>query len=308
MLDTVASAENVRSIPGTNKLLVLWRAIESAEHRGLWQAAGYAERMTSQMLMGESRLSDVVERRQAFGWIAHRELGVSLTRIGRWLGRDHSTVHYGLSTTNKRVLDGGRVTLWIDAIVRAIRGPHVDFRSVGMTDLFLTYEGSGKFQCAGRLDLKLAAEKLETGEKVKVRLISPRSVKGNNHFHRVIRLAHMNQRGGPYFEQWEKLKAWLLVQAGHCTVMEFDGDAIDAQVVVWLRSVSENLFFQHSYDHDAKFGKWRVYKPKSVSFKACDREEFQPVQQAVYDIIETTICPGVKIDDLRDAAEKEAAA
>lgn len=306
MLDTVASAENVRSIPGTNKLLVLWRAIESAEHRGLWQAAGYAERMTSQMLMGESRIADVVERRQAFGWIAHRELGVSLTRIGRWLGRDHSTIHHGIAATHKRILDGQRVTAWIDAIMRALGG-ELSLRATGMTELYLTYEGGGKFQCAGRLDLKLSNDALEVGEKVKMRLISPRSLKGNNHFHRVIQLAHMNQRGGPYFEQWEKLKAWLLVQAGHCTVMEFDGDAIDAQVVVWLRSVSENLFFAHSYEGDRKHGVWRVYRPKSISFKACDREEFGPVQQAVYEIIETTICPGTKIDDLKQASMEQAA-
>ena len=49
-----------------------------------------------QCIIGPGRLPSMVKERHAIMWVARRFTRKSLPEIGRWLGRDHSTVHHGI--------------------------------------------------------------------------------------------------------------------------------------------------------------------------------------------------------------------
>lgn len=52
-------------------------------------------------LRGRGRTADISRARQAFMLAAH-EAGFSLSAIGRFLGRDHTSVRFGIAAAKKR--------------------------------------------------------------------------------------------------------------------------------------------------------------------------------------------------------------
>lgn len=63
---------------------------------GVVEACAAEWGVTRQQLLGEGRTGAVLQARQAAMTLAHRLLGYSLPRIGRLVGRDHTTVLHGI--------------------------------------------------------------------------------------------------------------------------------------------------------------------------------------------------------------------
>lgn len=107
-------------------------------------------------------------------------------------------------------------------------------------------------------------------------------------------------------EDAEHLRAYLLVKARHFDKMDVKCKSTDA---LGLKTQLEFVIREfcdgkppliHAYPWGV-----RVFKPRSISYAAADRKVFQAVSETVFEIIETAI--GVKIDELRREAQKEAA-
>lgn len=163
-------------------------------------------------------------------------------------------------------------------------------------DLRLTYVGGGRLQARGKLDLELLEREFEAGEVLRVKAGKMRSVKQNDFFHALIQAAFANQNGGPSMANWEQLKAWLLIEAGHCDEHRIDVrgmSAAQAGIVAGgmakvLRTKIETC--QVTYDRGTHEVIMRF--AKSVSFRAADRETMGEIVDRVVAIICTTIMPG----------------
>ena len=67
-----------------------------------------------------SRKGYLARPRQIFCWIAHRKLARSLSTIGKYIGRDHTTVLHGVRRVDRAIWDNdGR---FIDIIAEAMKG------------------------------------------------------------------------------------------------------------------------------------------------------------------------------------------
>lgn len=167
-----------------------------------------------------------------------------------------------------------------------------------MIELNVIHDGHGRFSPASHVDWKTAEEQLEVGEKLLARLVRPRSSPENRLFHGAIKSAWDNQRGGPLFTEreggWERLRAWLLCEAGWCIMHEFEPGAITRPVVAVLKELHPTAFWTECCD-----GGWiRLRVPKSIAYRVCKSDEFQPVKRKVFDLLCNVICPGTTPEEL----------
>lgn len=159
-----------------------------------------------------------------------------------------------------------------------------------MIELGLIYQGLGHFVAAAKHDTVTAEAQLETGDRVRARLTRPRSIEQHRWTFSLFQAAFDNQRGGPKVENWEQLRKWLLIQAGHCDVMAFEPGALTPHVAQWLRGK-----FGIEFTHDRKWIYAKV--AKSISFRAVDSDEMTRIANAVVDVICEVIVPGTSRAD-----------
>lgn len=171
-----------------------------------------------------------------------------------------------------------------------------------MIDLRLTYEGQGIFRTAFKLDFELASSEFNQGDRVRAQVTKPRSVRQNAYFHALVQKAHENQRGGPHFETWEHMKAWLLIRCGWCEEKRFAPHSMTPEVAAWLRQQFEFLAFSV----DTHTSEIIVRTAKSISFKACPADKMGEIMDKSLAIICTEIVPGVDPETIFNMA-KEAA-
>lgn len=167
-----------------------------------------------------------------------------------------------------------------------------------MIEMNLKHEGAGRFSPASHVDWKMAVEELEEGETLLARLVRPRSNPENRLFFGAIKSAWDNQRGGPMFTEeeggWERLRAWLLCEAGWCDLHKFDPGSISKEAVQVLKQRDQSAFWTVV----AETGEIRVRFPKSISFKLCKSDEFQLVKRKVFDLLCNVVCPGTTPEEL----------
>lgn len=71
-------------------------------------------------VMSERRYRSFSVPRQVIYWLAHRDMGYSLTRIGTFMHRDHSTVMHGILKVDQALRQGDR--RYTDIIAEAMKG------------------------------------------------------------------------------------------------------------------------------------------------------------------------------------------
>ncbi len=106
----------------------------------------------------------------------------------------------------------------------------------------------------------------------------------------------------------EHLRAWLLIQAGHCNVI---GQSLTAEADIFRVADFTERLMTDIRKHGS-FGFVEVVSrkslavryPKSISYRDLSQTDFQPIASKVFDIIEAEI--GVPVDQL--VREHEAAA
>ena len=161
---------------------------------------------------------------------------------------------------------------------------------VAMIELQLIHEGGGRFRTATRLDLALATEHFGQGEIVEAKVGKKRSMRQHRWFFAMVKLAFDNQTTGPHFDDEERLRKWLLIQAGHCDVKRFEPNSITPAVAQWLRETYGDIDFTHDC-------KWIYAKTaKSMSFKAVGAEMGE-IANKVIDVIMAEIVPGSTMAD-----------
>ena len=107
-------------------------------------------------------------------------------------------------------------------------------------------------------------------------------------------------------EDAEHLRAYLLVKAKHYDSLDVrckNSDAIGLrmQLDAVIRQFCDGKPpLMHAYPWGV-----RTFKPRSLAYAKCDRKTFNAVSERVYELIEAAI--GVKVDDLRREAQREAA-
>lgn len=176
-----------------------------------------------------------------------------------------------------------------------------------MLELQLIYEGNGRFRTATKLDLQLAHERFGQGEVIEAKVSKLRSRKQHRFFFAgLVKAAFDNQSAGPHFADQERLRKWLLIQAGHCNVQQFEPGAMTAAVAQWLRATYDDIDFTHD-------GRWIYAKTaKSISIygpTAIGGAEMTEIANRVVEIIMAEIVPGSLRSDwepfLREANDSE---
>lgn len=147
----------------------------------------------------------------------------------------------------------------------------------------------GRLVPATRTDFERLSSAFDVGTVLNAKLTKRRSVPQNSYFHAVVRRAFANRVGGPSAELCpteEHLKHWLLIEAGHCSVDQFEPEAMTPAVAAWMRRRDPTVQFFIS-GH-------RIYARTalSIAFRACGPQVFGDVVNRVLDIIVDTIVPG----------------
>lgn len=159
---------------------------------------------------------------------------------------------------------------------------------MAMADLIinLVYEGNGRFRTASKADLVVASDRFGQGEIIVGRVGKPRSQRQHNWFFAMISAAFENQTSGPLFDDAERLRKWLLIQAGHCDVKRFPPLAMSKDVAAWLKATRDDIDFSTD-------GEWIYAKTaKSISRKSCSGTELSELADKIIDIICEKLVPG----------------
>ena len=169
----------------------------------------------------------------------------------------------------------------------------------------LMYSSESGLVPARRCDADLLAG-LKPG-KYRAKLTKPRNPLVHRLYFAVIAAAalHWPEKTEPEPEGDEKLlRAWLQCKAGYSEKRDYDPGAVDGAIwlIEHLRSDGKYAFIKQ-IDTD-EGGKFRVYVPQSIQYEELDENQFRPIKEAVFEIVEEVI--GVAADQL--LKETEAAA
>lgn len=171
-----------------------------------------------------------------------------------------------------------------------------------MLELHLKHEGDGRFTPQTRDDWRKACEELEPGEVLLARIVHIRSMPEHRLFFGAIRSAWDNQRGGPLFIEaeggWERLRAWLLCEAGHCETITFDHGTMSESAALRLKRRDTGNGVHSFWSVRQSTGTITCKTPLSVSHKLCKHEDFQPVKDRVFELLCNVICPGTTPEEL----------
>ena len=173
-----------------------------------------------------------------------------------------------------------------------------------MIDLEVKHEGDGRFVVTSRQDWETAKEEIPVGEVLRAQFTRRRSSPENRLLHGAIKSAYDNQRGGPLYGDeeggWLKLRAWLLVEAGHCHTYEFPDGALDKRAVIALKA-RDNAEGIHSFwTLKQSTGAITCKTPRTIRFSVVSHHDFQPVKTEILRLLTEIICPGTTPEQLME--------
>lgn len=106
-------------------------------------------------------------------------------------------------------------------------------------------------------------------------------------------------------EDAEHLRSYLLIKARHFKKLDLHCDNPDAiSLEDQLRTIIETVADKPPLIHTFEWGV-RLYWPDSISYAAADRQKFNAICEAVFQIISTKL--GVSVEALKREAELEPA-
>lgn len=169
-----------------------------------------------------------------------------------------------------------------------------------MIEARLRYEGNGRFSPGSHDDFVLVCSQFKQGEIVVARFVRERSSRENRLFHGAIKSAYDNQRGGPLFSEeeggWLKLRAWLLCEAGHCDLHQFEPGAVTEPVIKVLKELHPTAFWSVG----RLTGVIRLRIPKTIRFAVLKHPDFQPVKDKVMELLCNVVVPGTTPEELME--------
>jgi hypothetical protein len=160
-----------------------------------------------------------------------------------------------------------------------------------------------------------ALKKLPVGTWLNGRITQPRNPKTHRLYFKVIALAcamwpdDLEPFGPDQAKDEDLLRAWLQCKAQYCHWWDFSPENYQAVIGLMKDIRGENKFcFVRPINlrlDDGEFAnRLRVYVPDSIEYEKLGEEEFRPIKESVFEIIQMVL--GVTIEDLLKAA-KEAA-
>lgn len=158
----------------------------------------------------------------------------------------------------------------------------------------LRYDGNGRFYTLSRHDHEIAQEQLRQGDVFNAELTRPRSVSQTRAFHALMEEAFDNQSAGPSFETWRHLKAWVLIQLGHCEKWTFAPGSMTAEVANVLRQ-------KFDFVDVARNSKGEIILrfAKSVAHNEVDADKMTKLFDGAISVIAREIMPGMDEEELR---------
>ncbi len=169
-------------------------------------------------------------------------------------------------------------------------------------------KGAAPYRDGDRLIWRDFLDHLQPGTCFKVTLTLPRYLIDHKRFFGIVNKAFENNRSNIPFADPEHLRAWLLCEAGHCAPFEVPADAARVMGANGYADFLCRLMYQaaarkHAFaEVDEARGVVTIKMPHSVSWARLDQRAFAPIRDACYEIIETRIVPGVKVQDLFSSA------
>lgn len=174
-----------------------------------------------------------------------------------------------------------------------------------MLDLRLRYQGNGRFQAVTKRDLE-TADKIAVGDAVRARISQPRSLPQNSLLHALCEAAWENhQEGCPpppdTVPTWRHMKAWLLIEAGHCDVKIFEKGEMAPDVARYLRQQFDTMAFTLN----RKTG--QVLMKTARRTRDLSKDDMGELIDRVMGIISSKVVPGVDPQSLFNMARAKAA-
>lgn len=173
-----------------------------------------------------------------------------------------------------------------------------------MIEVEVKHTGDGRFEVTNKEHWEVCKTELTVGAVMMAELKFPRSSRENRLLHGAMKSAYDNQRGGPLFSEedggWLRLRAWLLCEAGHCHVYEFEPDGVTDATVRALkrRDAAEGV---HSFwSRRAGDGRIICRTPRSIAFRAVRHPDFQPIKTRLLDMLCNVIVPGTTPEQLME--------
>ena len=129
-----------------------------------------------------------------------------------------------------------------------------------------------------------ALRRLPESGLVRVSIKMPRSPANHRHLFSGIAAA---ARGWPEFKEpfpdgdGERLRAWLLVQAGYCDVIDFPAEAADALIMMMQRErhASRHVFVRRRVTTQGPM--IQLLTAKSIAWSALGEREFQDIKEKI---------------------------
>jgi hypothetical protein len=150
---------------------------------------------------------------------------------------------------------------------------------------------------------------LSEGELVKVRITKPRRAKHHRLFFAVIQAAFDNwpELHDEQFENADHLRAWLTVKAGYRDLFEEKLEASEAdpkRIAGFMGRAMIKIKSAGGYGFFINHKQWVVmFTPKSISWSKLSQDDFSPISDAVFQIIEQETC--IPIEALKREAERD---
>lgn len=85
-----------RRAASADPLRLVAREVTIGDVEEIIREVATARHLTRAQVVSASRVSEIVDARHEVWWLLHSRLGLSVSRIGRVFGRDHTTVAHGL--------------------------------------------------------------------------------------------------------------------------------------------------------------------------------------------------------------------
>jgi chromosomal replication initiation ATPase DnaA len=82
--------------------------------------------ISSEDILGTSRLPHIVEARYVAALILQEQLGWRHARIGKWLNRNHSTIIVGLRSLRAKMVIDRELQQQVTSVRQALQAPHMN--------------------------------------------------------------------------------------------------------------------------------------------------------------------------------------
>ena len=173
-----------------------------------------------------------------------------------------------------------------------------------MIDIPLKLTKTGQLIALDQRDHDLLVQTFRPGQTVRAKLTGARSVPQHRMFFALFQKAFDNMKpvaSVPELRDAEHLRAWLLVEAGHCNIYTLDPEDVSKTFVDILKKEKGDVFFYKRRD-----GKIIVKFANSISFKSLPRsDEATTLFNECLEIICLKIVPGITPEEFVKELEND---